>query len=126
MGPLDTVKAALQAYIDKDRAAIEALIADDYSFTSPLDNAIDRETYFRLCWPNSEGMTGMDFVAGAEDGDFAWITYEGGFGDRRSRNTEYHRVRDGQLVATEVYFGWNLPHPVPAGEHDDDRAKSAG
>jgi hypothetical protein len=39
-GPLDVVKAALQAYVDKDRACIEALIADDYHFTSPIDNAL--------------------------------------------------------------------------------------
>ena len=126
MGPLDTVKAALQAYIDKDRAATEALISDDYSFTSPLDNAIDRETYFRLCWPNSEGMSSMDFIAGAEDGDHPWVTYEGGSGGRRSRNTEYHRVRHSQLVATEVYFGWNLPHPVAAGDHYDNGGKATG
>ena len=30
-----TVKAALQAYIDKDSARIEALIADDYHFSEP-------------------------------------------------------------------------------------------
>jgi len=31
----------------KDRAAIEKIIAEDFHFTSPLDNRLDRETYFR-------------------------------------------------------------------------------
>jgi ketosteroid isomerase-like protein len=31
-------RAGYRAYVDKDRAAIEALIADDFRFTSPLDN----------------------------------------------------------------------------------------
>src|SRR6185295_14695159 len=44
-------RAAYEAYVTKDRAAIEALIADDFHFTSPLDNRLDRETYFRRCWP---------------------------------------------------------------------------
>jgi hypothetical protein len=47
-------RAAYEAYVDKDRAAIEALIADDFHFTSPLDNRLDRATYFARCWPNSE------------------------------------------------------------------------
>jgi len=39
ISPLAVVRACLQAYVDKDRAAIEALIADAYHFTSPIDNA---------------------------------------------------------------------------------------
>jgi hypothetical protein len=60
--PLAVARACLQAYADKDRAAIEALIADDYHFTSPIDNALDRKTYFELCWPNSKTLTGFDYV----------------------------------------------------------------
>ncbi len=52
--PLSIASKAYQAYADKDRDAIEAVIADDFHFTSPLDNRIDRETYFKRCWPNSE------------------------------------------------------------------------
>ena len=36
------------------------------------------------------------------------------------RNCEMYTVRDGKLVATEVYFGWNLPHRVPKGAHADN------
>ena len=49
----EIVKRAYRAYVDKDRSAIERLIADDFRFTSPLDNRIDRKTYFERCWPNS-------------------------------------------------------------------------
>ena len=40
-------RAAYEAYVTKDRAALEALLAKDFHFTSPLDNRLDRETYFR-------------------------------------------------------------------------------
>ena len=33
------------------------------------------------------------------------------------RNCEVYTVRDGKLVATDVYFGWNVPHEVRPGEH---------
>ena len=43
-------RAAYEAYVAKNRAAIEKLIAADFRFTSPLDNQIDRATYFARCW----------------------------------------------------------------------------
>ena len=36
------VLAAYGTYVTKDWAALEPLIADDFHFTSPLDNRIDR------------------------------------------------------------------------------------
>jgi hypothetical protein len=54
-------RASYRAYRDKDRETIEALIADDFHFTSPLDNRIDRSTYFARCWPNSASIVGFEF-----------------------------------------------------------------
>ena len=116
--PLAVVRACLQAYVDKDRAAIEALIADDYHFTSPIDNALDRRHYFEICWPNSKTMAGFDYIYQAAEGDRAFIVYEGRTSSGQAfRNSEVHTVRDGRLVATEVYFLWDVPHKVPAGKH---------
>jgi len=107
--------ACLQAYVDKARDVAEALIAEDFSFSSPLDNAIDRSTYFERCWPNSEHMTHVRFVEAVDDGDRAFVIYEADMGEKRFRNCEMHTARGGQLVAVEVYFGWELPHPAPGG-----------
>jgi hypothetical protein len=54
--PVGIARACYQAYVDKNRAAIEALLDDDFHFTSPLDNRLDRATYFVRCWPNSEAI----------------------------------------------------------------------
>ena len=54
-------------------------------------------------------------MKGAENGDTAWVVYEATSGKKRFRNTEMHKTRGGKLVATEVYFGWNLPHPAAKG-----------
>jgi hypothetical protein len=120
-GALAVVRACLKAYVDKDRNAIEALIAADYRFTSPLDNALDRAAYFSICWPNSAAMKSFDFIHGAEDGNRAFVVYEGEtLTGKRFRNCEVHIVQSGKLVSTEVYFGWNVPHNVPAGKHADN------
>jgi len=52
-------RTCCKAYVTKDRSAIEPLIADDFHFTSPLDNRINRATYFERCWPNSERTEGF-------------------------------------------------------------------
>jgi hypothetical protein len=39
-------KASYTAFVDGNRDAIERLIAPDFHFTSPLDNRIDRKTFF--------------------------------------------------------------------------------
>lgn len=118
--PLAIARACLQAYVDKDQAAIEALLHEDFHFTSPIDNAIDRATYLKICWPNCVRFGRFDAVFELEKGDRACIVYEAQTTTgKRFRNCEVYVVRDGQLLATEVYFGWDIPHEVPHGTHVD-------
>jgi ketosteroid isomerase-like protein len=113
---LTLARATYQAYVDKDRAAIEALVAADFHFTSPLDNRIDRATYFARCWPNSEAISDFRFIHVVADGERVFVTYEGsGAAGRRFRNTEVLTFRGRRLIEAEVYFGWSLPHPAPPG-----------
>lgn len=114
--PETIARASYIAYANKDRAAIEALIADDFHFTSPLDNRIDRPTYFARCWPGSATIAGFEFIEVVSRGDKVFVTYEAsGTGQRRFRNTELLTIRAGKIVDAEVYFGWSLPHDAPAG-----------
>jgi ketosteroid isomerase-like protein len=114
--PVEIARASYEAYANKDRARIEALIADDFHFTSPLDNRLDRATYFARCWPNSERSEHFDFINLVADGDRVFVTYEGkskagpGF-----RNTEIVTVREGKITEVECYFGWSLPHAARPG-----------
>jgi catechol 2,3-dioxygenase-like lactoylglutathione lyase family enzyme len=115
----DTVaisRAAYDAYVSKDRAAIEALIADDFHFSSPLDNRLDRTAYFARCWPNSKTTQAFEFIHLVRDGERVFVTYEAsGAGGHRFRNTEIVTVRGSQIVEVEVYFGWDLPHKAMVG-----------
>src|SRR6476619_843844 len=109
-------RAAYQAYVSKNRAAIEALISQDFHFTSPVDNRIDRATYFSRCWPNSETLSGFDFINLVVDRDRVFVTYEGHQANGRLfRNTEIVTVRQNQIVDVEVYFGWSIPHEAKPG-----------
>jgi ketosteroid isomerase-like protein len=113
---ISLVRRVFDAYSAKDRAAIEAVIADDFHFTSPLDNRIDRQTYFERCWKNSEAISGFTFINLAREGDRVFVTYEGRrVSGKAFRNTEVFTVRNGQIVEIEVYFGWWIPHEVTVG-----------
>jgi hypothetical protein len=116
LDPIAIAHSCYQAYVDNDRAAIEPLISADFHFTSPLDNRIDRTTYFERCWPNSETITGYDFIHVLQNGDRVFVTYEArSTNGNRFRNSEILTIRKGQLVDVEVYFGWNIPHDAPPG-----------
>ncbi len=121
MSNADIAKRSYLAYVQSDRAANEAVIAEDFHFTSPLDNRLDRATYFGRCWPNHEGITDFKFVRVIEDGDEVVVTYEGTNNNgAKFRNTEVLTIRDGRIVEAEVYFGWKVPHKAPLGRWIDE------
>jgi len=115
------VRRCYESYPRQDRAAIEAVLADDFHFTSPRDNRLDRRTYFERCWPNGANMAAIDIHRLLTDVDRAYVTYEVRMRDgRRFRNTELLTVRDGKITDVEVYFGWSIPHPAATGSFVDD------
>jgi ketosteroid isomerase-like protein len=114
----DIVCAYFQAYVDSDRTALEAVLAPDLRFTSPLDNALDLATYLDVCWPTHAGIAGFRFVRVVEHDDTVLVTYEQSRTDSSTgRNTEVLTLRDGRIRDVEVYFGWALPHPAAPGTH---------
>ena len=110
------IRSYFEAYNTKNRQVVEALLADDFRFTSPYDDQIDRAAYFARCWANAERIKAIrieeiapvaDFpVADLTGGDAAFVRYtvETTAG-ARFRNVEYHRFEDGRLKTVEVYFG---------------------
>ena len=110
------VRGAYDTYVTKDRAAIERLLAPDFHFTSPVDNRIDRETYFARCWPNSAQIADFKFINLVVDRDRVFVTYEGHRANGQVfRNTEIVTLREKQIIEVEVYFGWSIPHEAQPG-----------
>lgn len=114
--PISLAKRICQAYVEKNRSSIEELLADDFRFTSPRDNQLDRGIYLTRCWPNNDVIVAFKFIYLAQDGDRAFMTYElSTRAGKVIRNTEVLTVRNGRIVEIEVYFGWSLPHEAPEG-----------
>ena len=113
MPPIDrrqVVSDLYRAFNAGDRDAVEAILADDLSFSSPLDVGLDRAGYFERCWPGAGQRWETEFVRMVESGDEVIVTYETTKPDgSRGRNTEVLTFGgDDRVAKVEVYFGWNL------------------
>lgn len=105
----DLARAAFAAFGAGDRDAIERLLADDFTMSTPADPMLDRAGYFERCWPGAGGVEGFDFIRLLPLGDDELlVTYEAERDGKRFRNTEVLTFRGGKLVREEVYWGWNL------------------
>jgi ketosteroid isomerase-like protein len=106
MSNSDLIRKYFSAHENKDRKAVESLLSDDFVFTSPYDYRINRETYFKRCWPYTDQSPTYEIGKMLEKDNEAFILYDcrTKTGDR-SRNTEFFTIEGGKIRAVEVYFG---------------------
>lgn len=100
------VRAYCSAYENSDRITAEQLLSDDFIFTSPNDNAIDRATYFARCWPDQDAARDQQIETIVVDGERAFVTYSCSSGAGQSfRNTEFLTFTGDRIASVHVYFG---------------------
>ena len=99
------IRGCYAAYESKDRNAIEELLSDDFTFSSPLDDHIDRKKYFERCWPNSKNIRSFAIEKLFEKDNEAFVRYEGTRNDGgKWRCTEFFRIEGNKIKEVEVYF----------------------
>lgn len=102
----DILRGYFAAYKSKDRKTVEDLLTDDFTFTSPYDDAIDKATYFERCWPNSERIQTNDLEKIFEQGNEAFVLYKCITNDGKEfRNTEFFSFDGDRIKQVNVYFG---------------------
>lgn len=103
----EVVEAAFRHYWAQDRDAAVALYADDFTFTSPQDDHIDKVAFFERCFPTADRFREQRLLRVVPaDGElvFALYEYELTTGER-FRNTEVFTVREGLIREVQVFFG---------------------
>jgi ketosteroid isomerase-like protein len=101
----DIIRGIFAAYRADDREAVEAVLTDDFRFTSPYDDALDKATYFERCWATG-WIEQHDIERIFVEGDEAFVTYRCiAKGGKSFRNTEFYRFEGDQVKSIEVYFG---------------------
>src|SRR5436305_7118395 len=101
-----TIRAIFAAYMRNDRRVVEDALAEDFRFTSPYDDQIDKKTYFERCWKNSDWIERHELEKIFVEGDEAFVTYKCTAGGGKSfRNTEFFVFAGDKVRRIDVYFG---------------------
>jgi ketosteroid isomerase-like protein len=102
----DLIRKYFAAYEAKDRESLEALLADGFTFSSPLDDNISRANYLERCWPNSAHQKAFHIEKLSGDTHEIFVTYECETTDSgKFRNTEFFVIDGRQIKHVDVYFG---------------------
>jgi ketosteroid isomerase-like protein len=105
-GKSEIVRAIFAAYLANDRNAVEKFLADDFRFTSPFDDAIDKATYFARCWNNTDWIERHEIERIFAEGSEAFVTYRCVARDGKNfRNTEFFTFEGDRVRGIDVYFG---------------------
>ncbi|MFE7296601.1 nuclear transport factor 2 family protein [Streptomyces sp. NPDC057579] len=111
IAPEDVARACFAAYLAQDRPAMERLLAEEFVFTSPQDDHIDRAAFLEVCFPTADRVRSQEVLDAVPfDGGQVFVRYEYVLTTgERHRNVEVMTVRDGRLTETQVYFGGRFP-----------------
>ena len=102
----ETIRRIFAAYLANDRTFVENAFSEDFRFTSPYDDAIDKPTYFERCWKNSDWIERHELEQIFVEGDEAFVTYRCvAKGGKTFRNTEFFVFAGDRVKRIDVYFG---------------------
>jgi ketosteroid isomerase-like protein len=102
----EIIRALFAAYLSNDRKAVEDAFTDDFHFTSPYDDEIDKATYFVRCWRVTDWIERHQLERIFVEGDEAVVTYRCvAKGGKSFRNTEFFSFEGDKIKRIEVYFG---------------------
>jgi ketosteroid isomerase-like protein len=105
-GKAEIIRALFAAYLSNDRKAVEDAFTDDFRFTSPYDDEIDKATYFARCWRVTDWIERHQLERILVEGDETFVTYRCvAKGGKSFRNTEFFSFEGDKIKRIDVYFG---------------------
>jgi len=110
----EIIRKWYKAWVEKDEGQFEALMTDNFTFTSAAgDDHISKSAFKTQCWD-----TQVDFIDRFDlervfgSGNEAFVKYLCHTKNGKSfRNVEYFRLRDGKVESIECYFGGKSTFP---------------
>jgi ketosteroid isomerase-like protein len=106
------VREYYAAFEKKDWNLMEQILADGFTFSSPLDDHISTKIFEERCWPNAYKIKRFDLEKIVVNGDDAFVICNGWTNDGKLfRNGDYFRLKDGKIKAYECFFGPGINYP---------------
>ncbi|HEY3785994.1 MAG TPA: nuclear transport factor 2 family protein [Steroidobacteraceae bacterium] len=109
----ELVRRYYRGWEAKDWHPVDLLLADDFTFTSPVDDHISKSAFKAGCWDTQVAfIQRFDLKQVIGTGDDAFVMYVCHTTNGKTfRNVEYLRFRGEQLRAVECYFGGQNTFP---------------
>lgn len=102
----ELIKRLFATFKIQDRETALTLFAEDFTFTSPYDDAISKAAYFERCWPNAGLLKDQVIEQIIVEGDVAFVSYQASTQEGIDfRNAESFTFEGNQIARIEVYFG---------------------
>ena len=102
----EIIRGIFAAYLSNDPKRVEDALAEDFRFTTPYDDRINKPTYFERCWKGSDWIERHELDRIFVEGDEAFVTYKCTARDGKSfRNTEFFVFAGDKVRSIDVYFG---------------------
>ena len=96
------IKAYYTAFEKKDWNSMQRILADGFTFSSPLDDHINVKAFKERCWPNAYKIKRFEMDKFVVNGDEAFVITNGWTTDGKLfRNGEYFKLKDGKISAYE-------------------------
>ena len=102
------VRKYFKSWETKDWAPFEAILTDDFTFTSANDDDhISKAMFKTQCWDTQiDFIDRFDIEVVMAQGNAAFVKYLCRTKNGKAfRNVEYHTLRGGRISAIECYFG---------------------
>ena len=110
----EVVRRWYASWEKKDWGLADALLADNFTFTSAAgDDHISKSTFKTRCWETQINFIGLfdleRMVTGPDDAFVKYLCHT--TNGKSFRNVEYLRIKNGQLESIECYFGAESSFP---------------
>jgi ketosteroid isomerase-like protein len=110
------VRKYYSAWEKKDWPLLDSLLADDFTFSSPRDDHINKSDYKAGCWNTQIAYLDrfdLTQVLGTESA--AFVRYIGYTANGKTfQNVEFFRLKEDKVKSVECYFGGNDSFPSAA------------
>jgi ketosteroid isomerase-like protein len=106
------IRAYYAAWENKDWNSMEQVLADGFTFSSPLDDHISVSAFKERCWPNASNIKRFEVDKFVINGDEAFVITNGYTNaGKLFRNGEYFKIKGGKISAYECFFGPGVSYP---------------
>ena len=100
------IRKYFAAFLAGDRQTLEEGLSEDFTFTSPRDDHINKATFFERCLPGSEHFLSHRIEKLFVQGNEAFVLYQAELKNgTRFRNAEFYRLEGNKIKEVQVFFG---------------------